>query len=339
MSVGVLALAQGARLWAAASTLGARRSLSTLIFHRVLPSTDPLFPGEVDATRFDRMMAFVASAFTVLPLARAVQLMAEQRLPPRALAITFDDGYADNHDIALPILQRHGLPATFFVATGFLDGGRMWNDTVIECIRHTQRTAIDIEALGLSNVPTTTVAERRAAIDRLLPLIKYKSLAERETVIQSLRQACGNPVLSSTLMMRSQQVQALHAAGMEIGAHTVNHPILTALSEPEARQELQQGRDVLQQLTQAPVVTLAYPNGRPGTDYDLRHVSIARELGFQQAVSTAVGVARAGDDRFQLPRFTPWDRSMPRWALRLLLNQRNTHFKVADTPTLQARPA
>lgn len=309
--------------------------LSILIFHRVLPSPDPLFPSEVDAARFEQMMSLVATAFRVLPLAEAVQRLQQQRLPQRALAITFDDGYADNEEIALPILQRHKLPATFFVATGFLDGGRMWNDTVIECIRHTTRPAIDLEALGLQRVPTGTVAERRAAIARIIPPIKYLGLAGRQAVLQNLHRACGEPVLSSTLMMRSAQVQSLHAAGMEIGAHTVNHPILTALSDDEARRELQQGRDALQQLTQAPVVTLAYPNGQPGTDYDPRHVLMARQLGFKQAVSTAVGVASASDDVFQLPRFTPWDTALPKWTLRLLLNQRNARFKVAEAPALQ----
>ncbi len=336
MSVGQRLLAQAARTWAGATALRHGPRLNILIFHRVLPSVDPLFPAEVDAARFDRMMATVATAFTVLPLVEAVRLLGQARLPPRALAITFDDGYADNQEIALPILQRHALPATFFVATGFLDGGRMWNDTVIECLRHTTRASIDVEALGVSGLPTGSVVERRAAIARLIPLIKYKDLAARVTVLEALHRACGSPALSNALMMRSAQVRSLHAAGMEIGAHTVNHPILTALPDDEARRELQQGRDALQQLIQTPVVTLAYPNGRPGTDYDQRHVAIARGLGFQQAVTTAVGVASAGDDLFQLPRFTPWDTALPKWTLRLLLNQGKTRFKVADAPALQA---
>lgn len=212
----------------------------------------------------------------------------------------------------------------------------MWNDTVIECIRHTSRASIDLEELDIRGLPTGSVAERRAAIDRLIPLIKYKDLAGREPLLAALHKACGQPALSNALMMRSAQVRALHAAGMEIGAHTVNHPILTTLTEAEAREELSQGRDALQQLIQAPVLTLAYPNGRPGTDYDRRHVAMARELGFHQAVSTAVGVASAGDDVFQLPRFTPWDRAMSKWTLRLLLSRRNASFKVADTSALQA---
>ncbi len=330
MSAGHRLLAHAARAWTTAASLSQSPRLSILIFHRVLPAPDPLFPTEVDAPRFDSMMTTVAKAFNVMPLAEAVRSLQQSRLPPRALAITFDDGYADNEEIALPILQRHGLPATFFVATGFLDGGRMWNDTVIECIRHTARSSIEVEELGVLGLPTQSVAERRTAIARLIPLIKYKDFGGRESLLKALHKSCGSPELSQALMMRSEQVRSLHGAGMEIGAHTVNHPILAAVSDSEARRELQQGRDALQQLTQTPVVTLAYPNGRPASDYDQRHVAIARELGFQQAVTTAVGVARTGDDVFQLPRFTPWDRSLSRWTMRLLLSRGNTQFKVAE---------
>ena len=80
-------------------------------------------------------MRFAKANFNVISLADGVAGLKRGCLPPRALSITFDDGYRDNHDIALPILLQLGLPATFFVATGFLDGGRMFNDTVIEAVR------------------------------------------------------------------------------------------------------------------------------------------------------------------------------------------------------------
>ena len=115
---------------------GPRGRLHTLIFHRVLPQRDPLFPGEVTAQDFNAICRWLKAWFHVLPMDQAVQQLREGSLPSRALAISFDDGYADNHEVALPILLQHGLPATFFVATGFLDGGRMWNDTVIEAVRN-----------------------------------------------------------------------------------------------------------------------------------------------------------------------------------------------------------
>jgi hypothetical protein len=90
----------------------------------------------------------------------------------------------------------------------------------------------------------------------------------------------------------------------------------------DAEYELAAGRNHLQELIDAPVEVMAYPNGRPTLDYDTQHVEMVMRLGFRAAVSTAPGAARAGDDLFQLPRFTPWDRSTLAWSARLLLNQR-----------------
>ena len=102
-----------------------------LIFHRVLRTPDPIFPNELDANRFNQIMVWIKSWFNVVSLDAAVKAIKEKNIPRRTAVITFDDGYADNHDVALPILKKHGLPATFFIATGFVDGGRMRNETII----------------------------------------------------------------------------------------------------------------------------------------------------------------------------------------------------------------
>ena len=128
----------------ALSPAGDEAQLSILIFHRVLPKVDPLFPLELTSARFDAVCRWLRRWFNVIPLDEAVQALSRRELPARALAITFDDGYADNHEVALPILLKHGLPATFFIATGFLDGGRMWNDTVIESLRHCKAARLDL---------------------------------------------------------------------------------------------------------------------------------------------------------------------------------------------------
>jgi peptidoglycan/xylan/chitin deacetylase (PgdA/CDA1 family) len=298
------------RSFAKAATLAEPRGpqrLSILIFHRVLAKPDPLFPGEMDAARFDHLMRHVAAQFNVVTLAQAASLRQQQRLPQRALAITFDDGYADNAELALPILQRHGLRASFFVATGFLDGGRMWNDSVIETVRATTREPL----------PSRTIAERRAAIAQLLPRIKYLGLAERNEWLASLHRAAGAPALPGDLMMRSEQVVLLHRAGMEIGAHTVAHPILRVLPDAEAEAQITQGRDDLQRLIGQPIEVFAYPNGKPDQDYDRRHVAMVSRAGFKLAVSTAQGTADRHSLPLEMPRFTPWDRSPLRWLARL----------------------
>jgi peptidoglycan/xylan/chitin deacetylase (PgdA/CDA1 family) len=300
--------------------------LSILIFHRVHARPDSLFDQETHAVRFEQLMRLVARNFEVLTVGRAAALLARSELPTNALAITFDDGYADNADVALPILQRHGLCATFFISTGFLDGGRMWNDSIIECLRACRQSEIDLSEFGLGRRVLGGAAERVACIEALLAQTKYLDLDQRQAAVERLQRAAGVDRLPTDLMMRSEQVRELHRAGMEIGAHTVNHPIPTSLSAAAAEREIAEGREHLQQIIDAPVDVMAYPNGKPGRDYDSGHVAMVRQLGFKTAVSTAPGVARAGDDLYQLPRFTPWDRSLLKWSARLIANQRATRF-------------
>lgn len=300
---------------------GRRARLSILIYHRVLRQPDPLFPDEVDARLFDRQMKSLTQAFNVLRLSDAARRLREGTLPPRSACITFDDGYADNAEVALPILQRYGLPCTFFIATGFLDGGRMWNDTLIEAVRNTRKTALQLEHLGFGSHATGSIEERRATIGKLLNSLKYLPLAERLEKVAGVAETA-DCKLPDKLMLSSQQVRALHDAGMEIGAHTVNHPILTRISDQAGEAEIVQSKHALEALLQAPITLFAYPNGRPRQDYAAQHVAIVRKLGFRAAVATAWGAATADSDSFQLPRFTPWDKSPMRFKLRLLQNLR-----------------
>lgn len=304
------------------SPAGREARLSILIFHRVLPRVDPLFPEEVDAARFDAQCRWIREWFRVLPLDEAAMQLREGRLPARALAITFDDGYADNHHVAMPLLQKHGLTATFFVATGFLDGGRMWNDTVIEAVRRAPAGRLDLAgtvAAPLGAFELGDDAQRRAVIDALIRGVKYQEPEERLRWVQAIAERCG-AALPNDLMMTSDQVRGLRRGGMQVGAHTVNHPILARLPAAQARREIDDSRRWLQDLLGEPVRVFAYPNGKPGEDYGDEAVGLVRELGFETAVSTRWGAAHAGSDPLQLPRFSPWDRSRSRYAARLAHN-------------------
>ncbi len=304
------------------SPTGAKARLSILIFHRVLAQPDPLFPSEVDAALFDRLCGWIGSMFQVLPLDQAVRRLRAGSLPARAACITFDDGYADNRTQALPILQRHGLPATFYIATGFLNGGRMWNDTVIESMRRTALPSIDLSKLdveGLAQLDLSAVSQRRAAIDQILQRIKHHHPDERLALTHAIA-AAAQVQLPDDLMLTSDQLRQMHAAGMLIGAHTVSHPILASLTDDEARQEIAGSRQQLQDILGQRVGHFAYPNGKPGKDYNDRSVAIVRELGFDSAVCTQWGAARTGTDRLQLPRFSPWDATELRFGLRMLHN-------------------
>ena len=298
---------------------GPKARLSVLIFHRVLPEQDPLFPDEMHAARFDELCGWLAGWFNVLPLDQAVQRMQVGTLPARAACITFDDGYADNHHVAMPILQRHGLTATFFIATGFLDGGRMWNDTIIETVRACKAQLLDVSALGLGCNALNTVTARQTAIAALIGHIKYRPVAERIALTEEIAKLA-KMQLPQNLMMTSAEVKAMRQAGMQIGAHTVSHPILAKLTDAQAKVEIGDSKRFLEQLLGERITVFAYPNGKPGEDYSQQSVEVVRSLGFDAAVSTHWGASRMGDDPLQIKRFTPWDKTQLRFGMRLLRN-------------------
>lgn len=294
-----------------------RAGLCILIFHRVLERRDPLRPGEPTVAEFEARMRWLKDNFTVLPLSHAVRCLREDRLPRDALAITFDDGYADNRSLAAPLLSRLGLHATFFVAAGFLDGGRMFNDSVIETVRAFEGDLLDLSELGLGTHRIVTDEDRCAAISQILAHVKHLPPAQREERVEALADWVGAK-LPTHLMMTSTEVRSLHSLGMGIGGHTMSHPILQSVDEQSAKAEISKGRKRLEDIVGAPITLFAYPNGRPGEDYGHQHVQLVKALGFEAAVSTAWGVCRVGADQYQLPRFTPWDRSDWRFGLRMI---------------------
>ena len=292
--------------------------LLILIYHRVRPQPDPMFPGEVDARRFDAQMALLRRHCHPIPLRAAVAGLADQSLPPRAVAVTFDDGYADNASVALPILQRHGIPATFFITAGYLDGGRMWNDSIIEAVRCTTARSLDLADLGLGTVELDSPLARGAVAEAIIGKVKHLDPFERQSRVDSLCRRTA-VALPGDLMMTAAQVRELAGSGMEVGAHTMTHPILRSIAVAEARREIDDSRHHLQSITGQTVDGFAYPNGRPQDDYTTRDRDLVEELGFQYALATVNGSATPHSDRFQLPRFTPWDRQPERWLARLML--------------------
>jgi peptidoglycan/xylan/chitin deacetylase (PgdA/CDA1 family) len=294
----------------------ARRRLSILMYHRVLPEPDPINTWDVTADEFDAQMSALAAHFAPLPLGEAVARLARNDLPAGAVCVTFDDGYADNLTVALPILQRRGVPATFFIATAYLNGGRMWNDTVVEAVRAAAGERLELDTIGLGSLALGDGTSRRATIEHILKGIKHRPNAEREHAVRHLVEQVGRP-LPDDLMLTDAQLLALRHNGMEIGAHTACHPILANLSADAAREEIVAGRERLVELLREPVRLFAYPNGKPRRDYGYEHVQMVREAGFAAAVSTADGVATSASDVYQLPRQPPWDRNPVTFALRL----------------------
>ncbi|WP_276309893.1 polysaccharide deacetylase family protein [Chromatocurvus halotolerans] len=265
-------------------------------------------------------MALLRRYFNPISLREGVERLKDGTVAPRSICVTFDDGYADNMTVAAPVLARHGIPATVFVATGFLDGGLMWNDRVIETIRQTKSDAVDGSLFAGETISLDTIEARKQAIGRILAHVKHKPLNERGCLMHELERLLGvRP--ADTPMLDTCQLRALSRSGFDIGAHTVNHPILSCEDDNSVKKEIVDSKACLEDLLQRPVNLFAYPNGRRGLDYDNRHRKIVQDVGFDAAVSTDNGFNSPDTDKLQLHRFTPWDTSRVKFGLRLMFNE------------------
>lgn len=315
---------------ALAAPAGPKSKLSVFYFHRVLEKPDPLLPYEPDARMFDRMLGWIGSQFRVMDPLEACDRLYAGTLPSRPAVITFDDGYRDNHAVALPLLQRRRMKAAFFVATGYLGGGIMFNDRIIEAVRRCSEPSISAPAVGGepgADLPLRTQAERQSAIDAILRRVKHLTPDERLARVEAIEKYVdggGSAKAPITVMMTGEQVADLHRAGMRIGGHTRTHPILRVLDEASARDEIAGGRADVAAITGEAPMLFAYPNGKRGLDYGDREERLVGETGFRYAFATDSAAATAADRRFAIPRFTPWDRTRLKFSARAVLNLRRS---------------
>ncbi len=255
----------------------AHDGLTILTYHRVLPA------GECDAYPFPALampqpafreqMRLLAERFDVVTVGAGVDRLASGRVGGRPLvAVTFDDGYADNASIAAPILAEFGLKATFFLTCGFVvDGRELWFD---RAARAGHAAGDEIERLKL--LPTR---ERDAA------------LAELETRAEAAR---GRP---SAPLTRAQVLELVRA-GHEIGSHTIDHPILTSATDAELEREVVGSKAALEAWLGAAVTGFCYPNG----DHDERVRGVVERAGFAWACGTRDGRNRVPLERWSLRR-------------------------------------
>ncbi|MDP2325277.1 MAG: polysaccharide deacetylase family protein, partial [Gammaproteobacteria bacterium] len=183
------------------------RRLVILHYHRVPEEPDPMCPELLERRIFGLHMQALADVFHVVPLSEGLVQLQDGTLPPRAVAITFDDGYADNYQVALPVLQHFRHPAAFFVAAGFLDGGCMFNDLVIEACR---AAPVGNWQTGIGMLGNYVVADgpaRSQLANQLIGRLKYLAADERLAVARQLLDSVGTR-WPEHLMMTSDEVRA-----------------------------------------------------------------------------------------------------------------------------------
>jgi len=245
--------------------------LSILTYHR-FPNREqePFDDGVIDtsADEFEAHLVSVKRHFNIVGVDELCEFAAGGTLPPNPVAITFDDGYLDNYEQALPILQKHGCRAIFFVATAFVSERRLyWWDRVAYLMKRSTR---ELVTLTYPSPFQVALEPRQVAIFKLLRFIKACPALDMERLLTELSAATGvawsrelEREFADRLLMTWDHVRALRRAGMDVESHTRTHRILQTLSASELSFELEGSRQDLERELGEPPRALAYPIGKP----------------------------------------------------------------------------
>jgi len=300
--------------------------LIVLNYHRVLPKSerDKNFSTALERELFLKQITWLNKHFNILPLAQAVTLLEQGKLPKRAVSISIDDGYLDSYQVIFPILKSLNITAAFFITTKGLEDGHLWYDEIEEAILQTDKASV---AVFNSVYQLITSAQKKSSTQQLVEKIKYLSLVERGLTIQCIYQQCGKPNISKRFMS-AKQIKEMHDNGMLIGAHTHQHPILMKESQLTTINEITQSQQILQKIIKEKVQFFAYPNGKKHLDFDEKHIEILKKLNFKAALSSDWGVAKTKKtELLSLPRFTPWDNAEHNFVARLAMAFRKEPLK------------
>ncbi len=315
---------------------GGRGPAVILLYHRVTDlSSDPQWLA-VPPRLFVEHLDVLRRHYHPYSLGELCQKLRAGRVPRRAVVVTFDDGYADNLHEAKPLLERFDVPATVFVAAGKVGGEtEFWWDELegllIETPSLPASLALTLQgrthSWSLAPSPqeypplaaparwnvthSSCPTPRHRAYRELAPLLRELDGDTRESVLQDVAGWAGvsRGVRSSHRTMRPDELPRLAGGGLiEIGAHTISHPVLSRLSVDQQRQEVRGSRERLEAILGRPVTSFSYPFGTRG-DYTEDTVVAVREAGFRCACSNFGGLVRRGTDAFQLPRYLArdWD--------------------------------
>lgn len=258
----------------------------------------------VDAFRLQ--MAYVRRAYRVVSMDALVDALARGGpLPPRALVLTFDDGYADNHRLALPVLRHYGLAATVYLATGSIgDEGRLFWVSAARALALRAPAGV-LEGPGGMRIVLPAGGGRGGAARALTAALLPLDATARWDFLHRAATDAGIDLraLVGDAMLTWSEVRALHQAGWCIGAHTVTHPNLALTAPDEVRREIRDSRDAIAEALAAPVRHFCYPNTGGTLPYygpALRGALAAH--GFVSAVTSRPGAIMPGLDPFFLPR-------------------------------------
>ena len=289
-----------------------------LCYHRVTSRLSDLNSVVVSPDNFRVQMEYLKRNFRIVRFEENWE-----RLDTPAVAITFDDGYADNLTEALPILKQLEVPATFFICTGNIDTcNEFWWDALERMVSgpngYSARFALQDSRHGRV-WPTLTTEERLIMFRDLHQLFMGGALEERSEWLQQVTSWAGGNCLDANTnrLLTSDELQEMVShAEVTIGAHTVTHRRLSTLSEAEQRHEIVESGRRLASIIGKAVPVFAYPFGKK-TDFDITSIRMCREAGYLKAAAAFPGEAHRWTNPHQIPRHFVYNWNLDEFTYKL----------------------
>jgi peptidoglycan/xylan/chitin deacetylase (PgdA/CDA1 family) len=237
-------------------------------------------------------LSYLRRHFEIVPLSALVEALSSgARLRNRMVALTVDDGRRNFYECFYPLLKEFALPATFFVVSSFIDGeGWIWTDKILWLAQ---------QSCQPEELAPRKIDDFFAQLNRVSPAVrdsKIADLAARMQVDIPLQ-----PPAKYAPCSWSELREMADSGLVEIGSHTVNHPILSTLSDPEALWQLTQSRAQIARNVGRNVDSFCFPNGKL-TDYRATHLQQLRETGYRSAVVARFDLVSRASNVFELPR-------------------------------------
>jgi len=288
------------------------------LYHRINDDHDPFLRS--DSTEdFRAQMKYLARHFSFVSLDDLAAGRIDENTARYSVAITFDDGYRDNFTHALPILKEFRIPATIFLATGFIGTGEMpWYDKVCLAFKLTVQKALHLDRPGATTGPLRTEQERVMLMQQTLDVLRVMDEASRNDLMDELFRALRVPkeLALPNFMLNWDEVRQMKAQNISFGAHTVTHPVLSQVKSNRLHKEIAASKKTIEEKLQNEVIHFAYPFGKP-VDIGPEARSVIAQSGFKTAVTTIPGFNSVNDDLLMLKRFTPWATDMASFILKL----------------------
>lgn len=292
----------------------ARDGVPVLMFHNVgSPTETDYLPDhmKISEAKLRRLLKMLQKAgYRTCTVNQLMEELEAGVVPENVVVLTFDDGYRDNHDLLLPILQSMGATATIYVQTGPMKGRLNWLHHYFWALHSVgphdlaERLAKQVDRMHLKTDLRNLPSQPVAAEYEMKRLLKYEvTPADRDSALAKIFEDLGgvDADLAREVYLGPEECRTLDKAGVEIGAHTVNHLILSSLDATQQRLEIEGSLRDLESWLGHGVASFAYPYGRTW-DYDDHTLGILQELGFRSATTAMPGLNDADTPPLELKR-------------------------------------